>query len=69
MISKQLLLTLFILCYPVYSISAQEVISASGGNATGSGGSVSYSVGQLFFMTHTGADGSVAEGVQQPYHH
>ena len=46
---------------------AQEVISASGGNAEGTGGSVSYSVGQLLFMTHTGETGSVAEGVQQPY--
>lgn len=47
--------------------SAQEVISASGGNAEGTGGSVSYSAGQLFFMTHAGTDGSVAEGVQQPW--
>ncbi len=47
--------------------SAQEVITAAGGNAEGTGGSVSYSAGQLFFMTHTGENGSVAEGVQQPY--
>ena len=46
---------------------AQEVIPATGGNATGSGGSVSYSVGQVFYSTYTGTTGSVAEGVQQPY--
>ena len=46
---------------------AQEVIPAAGGNSEGSGGSVSYSVGQLFFMTHTGENGSLTEGVQQPY--
>ena len=33
--------------------SAQEVISASGGEAEGAGGSVSYSAGQLFYMTHS----------------
>ncbi len=47
--------------------SAQETISAAGGNAEGTGGSVSYSAGQLFFMTHTGTHGSVAEGIQQPW--
>ncbi len=46
---------------------AQDVISASGGDASGNGGSGSYSIGQLFFMTHAGADGSVAGGVQQPW--
>jgi hypothetical protein len=47
--------------------SAQEVISASGGEAKGTGGSVSYSAGQLFYMTHSGTGGYVSEGVQQPY--
>ncbi len=46
---------------------AQEVIPASGGNATGSGGSVSYSAGQVFYLTHEGTTGSVNEGAQQPY--
>ncbi len=49
------------------SLQAQESINASGGEATGSGGSVSYSVGQVVYQTHTGTNGSVAEGVQQPY--
>ncbi len=47
--------------------SAQEVITTSGGKAEGSGGSVSYSVGQVFYTNLTGEDGSVAQGVQQPY--
>ena len=46
---------------------AQQTIAASGGNATGSGGSVSYTVGQLFYTTSSGTNGSVAQGVQQPY--
>ncbi|MFN2396219.1 MAG: T9SS type A sorting domain-containing protein, partial [Bacteroidales bacterium] len=44
-----------------------ENIPASGGEGEGSGGSVSYSVGQLFWHTHDGNNISVAEGVQQPY--
>ena len=46
---------------------AQEAIPASGGDATGSGGSVSYSYGQVVYFTNTGINGSVIEGVQQPY--
>jgi hypothetical protein len=48
-------------------LHAQEVIPASGGNVSGSGGSVSYSVGQILYTTNTGVNGSLAEGVQQPY--
>jgi hypothetical protein len=48
-------------------LQAQEVIPAIGGNASGSGGTVSYSVGQVVFTTNTGTNGSVAQGVQQPY--
>jgi hypothetical protein len=48
-------------------LQAQEVIPASGGEAAGNGGSVSYSVGQIAYQTHYGTSGSVSEGVQQPY--
>ena len=49
-------------------LQAQEVIPATGGEANGSGGSASYTVGQVFYTTQTGTNGkSVAQGVQQPY--
>ena len=48
-------------------IYAQETVSATGGDATGSGGTVSYSVGQVVYTTAMGTNGSVAQGVQQPY--
>ncbi|NCC99705.1 MAG: T9SS type A sorting domain-containing protein [Bacteroidia bacterium] len=48
-------------------LNAQTSVNATGGNASGSGGSASYSVGQVVYKTHTGTTGSVAEGVQQPY--
>lgn len=48
-------------------LQAQEAIPATGGNASGSGGSVSYSVGQVAVNTNTGTTGSETQGVQQPY--
>ncbi len=59
-------IALIAVCLPVLTFSQQGVHS-SGGEASGSGGSVSYSVGQLFYHVHYGADAFVAEGVQQPY--
>ena len=63
---KKLVLTILIVFIGL-PILAQEAIPAAGGNAIGSGGSVSYSVGQVVYTTNTGINGSVAEGVQQPY--
>jgi hypothetical protein len=46
---------------------AQEATVASGGDASGSGGSSSYSVGQVLYHTNFGGSTSISEGVQQPY--
>jgi hypothetical protein len=51
----------------VGAVQAQEAVLPSGGDATGSGGSSSYSVGQVVYTTNTAGNGSVAQGVQQPY--
>ena len=48
-------------------LQAQESVNITGGDASGSGFSASYSVGQVAYQTHTGTSGSVSEGVQQPY--
>ncbi|ARV07507.1 hypothetical protein BTO04_12765 [Polaribacter sp. SA4-10] len=48
-------------------VYSQEAITASGGEATGSGGSGSYSVGQVFYTTNTTNTGSVSQGVQQVF--
>jgi hypothetical protein len=48
-------------------IQAQETISVSGGNSSGNGGSVSYTVGQVSYITQSSSTGSVTPGVQQPY--
>jgi hypothetical protein len=46
---------------------AQESANSSGGNAIGSGGTVSYSIGQVDFNSNSGSSGSVAQGVQHAY--
>jgi hypothetical protein len=61
------LLITFCLIAPVTTIQAQNTIPTTGGNASGAGGSASYTIGQIAYTTNTGTNGSVAEGVQQPY--
>ena len=46
---------------------AQQATTATGENASGSGGNVTYSVGQIVYTTNIGTTGSVAQGLQQPY--
>jgi hypothetical protein len=48
-------------------VQGQQTIPAAGGNANSSGGSVSYTVGQILYNTITGSTGTVVQGVQQPY--
>ena len=64
---KLKLSALFLLGLGITGLQAQTSINATGGNASGSGGSVSYSVGQVVYTNNTGTNGSVAQGVQQPY--
>lgn len=46
---------------------AQSQITASGGEASGSGGTASYSIGQTVYQTNNGNGGTVTEGLQQAY--
>ncbi|MFT6922960.1 MAG: hypothetical protein ACJA1C_001968 [Crocinitomicaceae bacterium] len=48
-------------------LHAQDSPTATGGEATGAGGTASYSVGQVVYTTVIGTNGSIAQGVQQPY--
>lgn len=50
-----------------FSVTAQTSVNSSGGTAKGNGGLVSYSVGQLVYTTHSGTNGLIAQGIQQPY--
>ncbi len=56
-----------ILIFLCFKGLAQQATTSTGGDAFGSGGSVSYSVGQIVYTTNTGLSGSLSQGVQQPY--
>jgi len=51
----------------IISCKAQDGTNATGGSAYGPGGSVSYSVGQVFWNTVSDMDHTVIQGVQQPF--
>ena len=57
----------FLFGFYIATVQAQETIVVTGVNATGSSGSVSYTVGQIINNTVSGTTGSVAPGMQQPY--
>jgi len=68
--TKSFLIALNFLMCTIVSLNAQVLhsgILSAGGNATGTGGSASYSVGQLVYTTATSTTGSLAQGVQQPF--
>lgn len=65
---NQLKLILFIVYSGfVSALQAQESFNASGGNGTGSEGTISYSVGQVVYTTQSDPTTSLVQGVQQPY--
>ncbi len=65
--NNTLYLLAFLLSFSAIGQTAHQVLSATGGDATGTGGSVAYSVGQIVYSTSTGSTGSVAQGVEQAY--
>jgi len=65
--TKAILIACIILYSGITSIFAQKGTVASGGVATGTGGSVSYSVGQIDYITETGSGGKLNQGLQQPF--
>ena len=50
-----------------FATSAQHATLSTGGDASGSGGTSSYSIGQLVYTTNQGVTGSISQGVQQPF--
>ena len=62
----------FYICFALTMLSspliqAQESINTAGGDASGSGGSVAYSIGQVVYTTNASSSGSIAQGLQQAY--
>lgn len=48
------------------SVSAQDGVVPTGADASGVGGSVSYTIGQIDYLNATGTGGSLNQGIQQP---
>lgn len=46
---------------------AQEAVIPAGGDGTGSGGSIAYSIAQILYTGSYDVSGEVLQGVQQPY--
>lgn len=59
--------SVFFLMLSYYSLYAQESTLSTGNTASGSGGNISYSIGQVSYQQQIGSNASVAQGVQQPY--
>jgi hypothetical protein len=59
-------LLLLLLCSTI-KLHAQNNTVSSGGQASGTGGSVSYTIGQIAYSSLSGTNGSLIQGVQQPY--
>lgn len=62
---KLIIAIVFSIC--IIKVHAQETVSATGGDGLGSGGTVSFSVGQINYTTNVGVNGLVSQGVQQPF--
>jgi hypothetical protein len=63
---KKLHLLLFLLVV-FAKTNAQQSVVAAGGDATGSGGTSSFSIGQVVYTTETGSGTTITQGVQQPF--
>lgn len=58
---------LVFLMFSMGYIHAQEAVPATGGDASASNGTMSYSIGQVVYTAGSGSTGSMNQGVQQPY--
>lgn len=58
--------SLFVVVFSTFSIYSQVAVASAGGNFTSTGGSSSFTIGQISYTTFTGSNQSVAQGVQHP---
>ena len=58
---------IFFLLFGSNYLIAQQSVNSSGGNGTGLGGNFSFSVGQIDCVSADGVNGSITQGVQQPF--
>lgn len=64
---RKIILTATVLLTATIGLFAQSGTTTSGGEASGSGGRVSYTVGQVAYQSNSSSSGTVSQGVQQAY--
>lgn len=66
---RKIKLSLIVLlwCISLTNLKAQVAITATGGDASGGGGSMAFSTGQVVYSTNTGTNATTIQGVQQPF--
>lgn len=64
---KKLIVAVTLIIAGSGGLHAQEAVSAAGNEAGGTGGTCSYTIGQIAYTSSSGTGGEVNQGVQQPY--
>lgn len=64
---KSIIYCSFLLLGGGNNLWAQNSIVTTGGDGSGSGGTVNYSIGQVNYITVSGGGGITTQGVQQPF--
>lgn len=64
---KKIQFSCYLLLFGITKLLAQQGSGTLGGDALGSGGTASYTIGQIDYITATGTGGIITQGVQQPY--
>ena len=64
---KKTFLIVIVNILSIIYLQAQDAVVSTGGDASGSGGTAAYSVGQVIYTTNTSSSGTISEGVQQAY--
>jgi len=64
---KVIIILILLLSLNSKKAHSQQASTTTGGDIFDTGGSVSYSIGQIDYTTNVGANGTISQGVQQPY--
>jgi hypothetical protein len=64
---KKIIVAVTLLIASSGGLHAQQAVPAAGNEATGTGGTISYTIGQIAYSSYSGTSGKVNQGVQQPY--
>lgn len=63
----KILLTCLFTAIITTALLAQQGVVAAGGDASGTGGSASYTIGQIDYLTANGTNAKIIQGMQQPF--